>query len=103
MTSDYVTRIARALYEVSPETDGGEYVDGFRVSKPSTISWSVMREMNAEGPYLALALAALSAAMEPDEAMIEAGLWDHPNSDPARIFRAMIKRALERRKGAADA
>ena len=85
--SDYVTRIARAIKDAGGSLD----MDG-------RLGPDDVRELCID-----MARAALLAALDPDEAMIEAGLAElsaisydeFRRDDVVRIFRAMIKRALE--------
>lgn len=41
-----------------------------------------------------MARAAMRAMDEPTAKMIKAGDWDHPNSDPRRLWRTMLKSAI---------
>lgn len=54
--------VARAIYEAAPETEGGEYVDGFKVSPDHEISWDQICESDDHREhYLKLARAAIAA------------------------------------------
>ena len=58
--------IAKAIYETMPETDGGEHLDGFRVSPAGDLSWNQIVECgdHAVEPYRKAARAAMAAMRE---------------------------------------
>lgn len=70
MTESMVERVARALYEVSPEWDSGEAIDGHQVTPPSQIKWETIVECNEDEPYREAARAAIAAMREPTEEML---------------------------------
>ncbi len=57
--------IAKAIYETMPETDSGEYIDGFQVSPGGELSWSQILELgNHAELYRTAARAAMTAMRE---------------------------------------
>lgn len=66
ITDAAIDIVARAIYENMPETDSGEYVDGFCVSPGGELSWSQMLESgdHAVAPYRKAARAAIIVMRE---------------------------------------
>lgn len=66
ITEAAINIVARAIYETMPETDSGEYVDGFCVSPGGDLSWNQMLECGdrAVAPYRKAARAAIVAMLE---------------------------------------
>lgn len=66
ITEAAIDIVARAIYENMPETDSGEYVDGFCVSPGGELSWNQMLECgnHAVAPYRKAAKAAITVIRE---------------------------------------
>lgn len=48
MTDEQIERAAKAIYELDPFYEGGEYVDSFLVSPGRNLSWEQARAADAE-------------------------------------------------------
>ncbi len=66
ITNAAINIVARAIYETMPETDGGDFVDGFQVSPGGVLSWSQVLESGDQyaEPYRKAARAAIEAMRE---------------------------------------
>lgn len=66
ITKAAVDIVARAIYETMPESDSGEYIDGFKVSPGGDLSWSQILECGDQyaEPYRKAARAAMDAMRE---------------------------------------
>ncbi len=66
ITEAAIDNVAKAIYDTMPETDGGEYLDGFRVSPAGDLSWNQIIECgdHAAEPYRKAARAALAVIRE---------------------------------------
>jgi hypothetical protein len=117
--SEMVERIAKAIYDLDPFIEDGEYVDGFMVSPGGPLSWEQARARDSEfAPEYMLpitryamdaARAALRAQMVPTWQMVRSPwrrsvLVEEPSQSPAadpledtacEVWQAMIDEALK--------
>ncbi len=98
-------RVARAIYNLDPFYEPGEYVDGFMVSPGGSLSWEQALARDAEfgddprmGKVTEFASKAARTAIEemrvPTEAMLCAG-WTYQIQNPTKAWHAMIDEALK--------
>lgn len=66
MTTDPITAAAKAIYDLDPYTESGEFIDGFQVSPGGALTWQQALERDAEfnGDITKFAFDAARAAID---------------------------------------
>lgn len=102
--SEVIEKVARAIYEVSPEWDSGETIDGFQVTPAGPIKWDSIVECERHSDWYAAALAALTSSGwgEMREALEKIAALNDPSDtkieDDCDRAVALARSALEKSK-----
>jgi hypothetical protein len=63
ITEEMITAAARAMYELDPLIESGEFIDGFQVSPSGPYRWDQIVEMDIAEEWRKQARAGLEAAL----------------------------------------